>query len=260
MDSELQGRPPRRNVPRRDNLPKRIRPTYGPEMMRFRVLGPLEVNGADGPISLGGPKQRAVLAYLLVRANDLVPAETLIDQIWGDLPPDTARNTLQSYISHLRKALGPQRIEGRANGYVLHLSPEELDAARFENLVRDARAANGHSDRAASLLREALALWKGPAFADLVSELSLSGEIARLEEMRLQALEERIGADLASGRHREVVSELESLTREMPLRERLWEHLILALYRSGRQADALAAFERERHMLADELGVDPSPD
>ena len=259
MDSELQGRARGRNLPRRDNLPKRIRPTYGSGML-FRVLGPLEIGGTDGQIPLGGPKQRAVLAYLLVRANDLVPAESLIDQIWGELPPDTARNTLQSYISHLRKALGPDRIEGGATGYVLHLAPEELDAARFESLVRDARAADGHSDRAASLLREALALWRGPAFADLSFELSLQGEIARLEELRMQALEERIAADLASGRHREVVGELEALTREFPLRERLWEHLLLALYRSGRQADALAAFERERQMLADDLGVDPSPD
>jgi WD40 repeat protein/serine/threonine protein kinase len=259
MDSDLQGRPPGRSLPRRDNLPKRIRSTYGPGM-RFRVLGPLEVSGAEGAITLGGPKQRAVLACLIVRANDFVPIDTLIDQLWGDLPPDAARNTLHSYVSHLRKALGSERLEGRANGYVLHLTPEELDAARFENLVRDAKAADGHSDRAASLLREALALWTGPAFADLASELSLTGEIARLEEMRMQALEERIAADLASGRHREVVGELESLTREFPLRERLWEHLVLALYRSGRQAEALAAFERERQMLVDELGVDPSPD
>ena len=249
----------RRNLPRRDNLPKRSRPTYGPGM-RFRVLGPLEVSRDEGAITLGGPKQRAVLAYLIVRANDFVPIDALIDQLWGDLPPDAARNTLHSYVSHLRKALGPERLEGRANGYVLHLQPEELDASRFENLVRDARAADGHSDRVADLLREALSLWTGPAFADLASELSLSGEIARLEEMRMQALEQRIGADLVSGRHREVLGELESLTRDFPLRERLWEHLVLALYRSGRQAEALAAFERERQMLANELGVDPSPD
>jgi DNA-binding SARP family transcriptional activator len=226
--------------------------------MQVRVLGPLEVAGESGPVTLGGPRQRAVLAHLIVRANQLVSAETLIDQVWGEEPPDAARNALQSYVSHLRKALGPGRLEGRAPGYVLHLEPDELDAHRFEHLVREARAANGRSDRAARLFREALELWRGPAFADLAAE-SLAGEIARLNDLRLQALEERIGADIETGHHLDVVGELETLTHEHPLHEGLWGHLIVALYRSGRQTDALAAYQRLREILADELGADTSP-
>jgi serine/threonine protein kinase/ABC-type glycerol-3-phosphate transport system substrate-binding protein len=228
--------------------------------MRFKVLGPLEVSRDEGAIQLGGPKQRAVLAHLLVRVNELVPAEVLIDQVWGEEPPDAARGTLHSYISHLRKALGAERIEGRAPGYVLHMAEDELDSARFEGLLHEARLANGSPGRAGATLREALALWTGPAFADLSSDPSLAAEIARLEELRLQALEERIAADLAEGRHGEVIGELEALTRRLPLRERLWELLMLALYRSRRPADALAAFERARDGLARELGVDPSPE
>ncbi len=228
--------------------------------MRFLVLGPLEVSAETGPIVLGGPKQRAVLAHLLVRANQVVPAEALIDQVWGEEPPEAARNTLQSYISHLRKALGADRLEGRTPGYLLHIEADELDAARFERLLHEARDTNGQADRAAAILREALGLWRGPAFADLAGEESLSGEIARLEELHVQALEERLAADLAAGRHGDVIAELESMTREQPLRERLWASLMLALYRSGRQADALAVFQRARQILADELGVDPSPD
>jgi len=228
--------------------------------MRFKVLGPLGVMKGDEPVALGGPKQRMVLAHLLVRVNDLVPADALIDQVWGESPPEAAKGTLHSYISHLRKALGAERIEGRPPGYVLHATEDELDAARFERLLHDARLANGSPSRAGTVLREALALWTGPAYADLASEPSLGAEIARLEELRLQALEERIAADLAEGRHGEVVGELEALTRELPLRERLWELLMLSLYRSRRPADALAAYERAREGLAQELGVDPSPD
>lgn len=229
--------------------------------MRFKVLGPVAAAQDGGsPISLGGPKQRLVLAHLIARANDLVPADVLIDQVWGEQPPEAAKGTLHSYISHLRKALGPERIESRPPGYVLHATEDELDAARFERLLVDARLANGSPGRTAAVLREALALWTGPAYADLASEPSLAAEVARLDELRLQALEERVAADLAEGRQGEVVGELEALTRELPLRERLWELLILALYRSRRPADALAAFERARDGLARELGVDPSPD
>jgi DNA-binding SARP family transcriptional activator/ABC-type glycerol-3-phosphate transport system substrate-binding protein len=228
--------------------------------MRFKVLGPVEVTRDDGPLTLGGPKQRAVLAHLLVRANDLVPADVLIDLVWGEDPPEAARGTLHSYISHLRKALGWDRIESRPPGYVLRVSNEELDAARFESLLNEARLANGSPGRASNVLREALALWGGPPFADLAAEPALASEIARLDELRWQALEERIAADLAEGRHADVIGELESLTRELPLRERLWELLMLALYRSRRPADALGAYERAKDALARELGVDPSPD
>jgi DNA-binding SARP family transcriptional activator/ABC-type glycerol-3-phosphate transport system substrate-binding protein len=249
----------RTSLPSRKNLSNRGSEPYG-SRMRFKVLGPLHVTGPEGPIPLGGPKQRAVLAYLLVRANELVPAESLIDQVWSGEPPEAARGTIHSYISHLRKALGADRIEGRPPGYVLHVGADELDAERFERLLREARFANGSPGRAGNLLREALALWTGPAFADLSFEPSLAAEIARLDELRLQALEERIAADLAEGRHGEVIGELESLTRELPLRERLWELLMLALYRARRPADALAAFERAREELGRELGVDPSAD
>jgi WD40 repeat protein/serine/threonine protein kinase len=228
--------------------------------MRFRVLGPLEVTTDDGPVSLGGPKQRVVLAHLIVRANQMVPANALIDQVWGEEPPDSARSVLQTYVSRLRKILGPERIEGREPGYVLHLQPFELDTAQFESLLDEARAASDQPDRAGGLLKEALVLWNGPAFADLAAEESLSGEITRLNDLRLQALEDRIDADIAGGRHAEVLGELGTLTHEHILRERLWGHLMLALYRSGRQTDALAAYQRLRRVLADELGVDPSPD
>jgi WD40 repeat protein/serine/threonine protein kinase len=228
--------------------------------MRFQVLGPLEVTRERGPVPLGGPKQRAVLAHLIVRANQVISADALIDRVWGGEPPESARNVLQTYISHLRSALGSDRVEGRTPGYVLHLDPGELDAVRFESLVREARSANGQSDRAASLLKEALELWRGAAFADLAAEESLAGEIARLTDLHLQAQEERIGADIACGRHVDVLGEAQALTREHPLRERLWGHLIIALYRSGRQTDALAAYQRLREVLADELGVDPSPE
>jgi DNA-binding SARP family transcriptional activator len=168
--------------------------------MRFKVLGPLEAMGDDGPVTLGGPKQRTVLAHLLVRVNELVPADILIEQVWGDEPPEAARGTLHSYISHLRKALGADRIEGRTPGYVLHAAEDELDAARFEQLVNEARFANGSPARASAILREALGLWTGPAFADLATEGALAAEVARLSELRLQALEERIAVDIAQGR------------------------------------------------------------
>jgi WD40 repeat protein/DNA-binding SARP family transcriptional activator len=226
--------------------------------MRFRVLGPLEVSAGAERIALGGPKQRSVLASLLVRPNQVVSADDLIDQLWGEDPPDTARKTLQSYVTHLRRALGPDRLEWRAPGYVLHLDPQELDAARFESLVRESRAVKGHPDRSAALYRQSLELWRGPAFADLGGDGALAAEAHRLEELRLEALEGRLAADLDAGRHAELIPELAALTREHPLRERLWAHLIVALYRSGRKADASAAFHHAREVLAEELGLDPS--
>ena len=226
------------------------------------MLGSIEVFAeGDGSITLGGPKQRAVLAHLLLRANHLVPAEVLIDEVWGEEPPETARNALQSYASHLRKVLGTERLEGSRAGYRLRAEPSELDATRFQSLLRDARrllpidasAAVGAFDRA-------LALWRGPAFADLASEPSLRGEAARLDDLRLGALEDRIEAQITIGHHGEAIGELESLTARHPLRERFWEQLMLALYRSGRQGEALGAFQRAREILAEELGIDPSPE
>ncbi|MEX2626494.1 MAG: BTAD domain-containing putative transcriptional regulator, partial [Ilumatobacteraceae bacterium] len=229
--------------------------------MRFQVLGPLEVSSGNGPIPLGGPKQRAVLAHLVIRANQVVPAAILIDEIWGDEPPASARNTLQTYVSHLRKALGEGRIDGRSPGYLLAVRRDELDADRFDDLVRAARkAAAVDPVTAARLFDDALELWRGPAFADLADEPSLAGEAARLNEIRLVAIEERLDALLAAGDHTQVVSEAESLVGRHPLRERLWGQLMVALYRAGRQADALSAFGRARGILAEELGIDPSPD
>ena len=230
--------------------------------MEFRVLGSIEVfEEGNGSITLGGPKQRAVLAHLLLRANHLVPADVLIDEVWGEEPPETARNALQSYASHLRKALGAARLEGSRAGYRLRTEPAELDATRFQSLLRDARRLLPIDATAAiGAFNHALDLWRGPAFADLASEPSLQAEAARLDELRLGALEDRIDAQLTIGHHGEVIGELEGLTARHPLRERFWEQLMLALYRSGRQAEALTAYQRAREILADELGIDPSPE
>jgi DNA-binding SARP family transcriptional activator/tRNA A-37 threonylcarbamoyl transferase component Bud32 len=229
--------------------------------MEFLILGPLEVRDERGPTQLGGTKQRAVLAHLILRADRLVPVETLIDAVWGEEPPRTARNTLQTYVFRLRRAIGDELIEGGGNGYVLRADPEEIDATRFETLVRRARdLASTEPEGAAGSCREALAIWRGPALADLADEPSLQGDIARLEELRLAATELRITAELALGRHTTIVGELEQLTADYPMRERLWASLMLALFRTGRQADALDAYRRARQVLAEELGIDPSPE
>jgi WD40 repeat protein/DNA-binding SARP family transcriptional activator len=227
--------------------------------MRFKLLGPLEaVRGADR-VALGGPKQRLVLALLLIRANQVVSTERLIDEIWEEDPPDAARPSLQSYVSHLRKALGPDRLEGRTPGYVLHASDDEVDARRFEALATDARRKLRDDPAAAArALRDALAMWRGDPLADLSTELSLQPEIERLSGLRLAAIEDRIEAELALGQHAELAAELETLTAEHPLRERLHGHLMLALYRAGRQAEALNAYHRLREALASDLGLDPS--
>ena len=228
--------------------------------MDFKVLGPLEVSTADGPLQLGGRKQRLVLANLIVRANDVVSTDVLIDAVWGEEPPDSVRSTLQGYVSHLKRALGG-RLEGRAPGYVLHVREGELDSISFESMVKEAkRLFASDPTRAATGLAGALDLWRGAAFADLADEASLHGEIARLDELRMAATEYRIAAELATGRHSTIVPELEALTSRYPLRERLWAHLMVALYQSGRQAEALSAYERARQVLAAELGADPSPE
>jgi WD40 repeat protein/DNA-binding SARP family transcriptional activator/type II secretory pathway predicted ATPase ExeA len=233
---------------------------YG-RAVRFQVLGPIEADAGNGPIGLGGPKQRAVLAHLLLRSNQMVPSAVLIEELWGDEPPDSAKNTLQSYVSHLRKALGDGRIEGRPPGYVLIVERDELDADRFDDLLRDARKAVAiDAATAVRVFDEALDLWRGPAFADLADEPSLVPEAGRLNELRLNAMEDRLDALLASGEHARVAGEAQSMIAHDPLRERLWGQLMLALYRAGRQAEALAAFQRAREVLSEELGVDPSPE
>jgi serine/threonine protein kinase/WD40 repeat protein len=228
--------------------------------VRFAVLGPLEVSGEDGSVPLGGPKQRIVLAHLVLGANQVVPAEHLIDAVWGEELPEDPKSTLQVYVSRLRSAIGSDAIERRTPGYVLRAGRDEVDALRFEDLLGEARRGDSQPRTTAGVLAEALELWRGPALAGLGAEPSLSGEIARLEELRLQAIEEKIDAELELGHHAGVVAELESLTRTHPLRERLCGELMLALYRSNRQAEALSVFERTRTVLADELGIDPSAD
>jgi DNA-binding SARP family transcriptional activator len=226
--------------------------------MEFRILGPLEVLDGDRPLALGGPKQRALLAVLLLHANDVVAVERLVDELWGESPPATVAKSVQVYVSRLRRELGEDRLRTRAPGYTLRVEPGELDAARFEALAAEAAAAR--PERAGELLRAALGLWRGPALADLAYEPFAQAAVARLEEQRLGVLEQRIDADLEAGRAAELVGELEALIREHPLREGLRGRLMLALYRSSRQADALAAFADARRTLDEELGLEPGPE
>ena len=224
--------------------------------MDFRLLGPLEVAEHDRSLALGGVKQRSLLAILLLNANELVSTDRLIDQLWGATPPATCAKSIQVYVSRLRKVLGERRLATHPPGYVLRIEPSELDLARFEQLAGEARRAAPES--AARKLREALALWRGPALADLAYESFAEVETARLEEMRLAVLEQRVDADLALGRHAELVGELEALVTRHPLRERLRCQVMLALYRSARQAEALDAYRAARRELSEELGLEPS--
>lgn len=227
--------------------------------MEFRLLGPFEVYDRGHPLEVGAGKQRALLAVLLLRAGEVVSTDHLIDALWGERAPASALNSIHIYVSHLRKAVGNGRLQTRGHGYLLALEPEQLDLGRFERLLGEGREllAGGEAERAADTLRAALALWRGPPLSDFASEPFAQDEIARLEELRLAALEERIEADLALGRHAELVPELEPLVREQPLRERLRAQLMLALYRSGRQTEALDAYRQARRLLAEELGLEP---
>jgi DNA-binding SARP family transcriptional activator/tetratricopeptide (TPR) repeat protein len=229
--------------------------------MEFRILGALEVLEGERQIPLGAGKQRAVLALLLLHANEVVATERLIDELWGESPPVTARKALQIYISRLRKTLGAERITTREPGYVLELAQDELDLHGFERLVREGgRArAEGNLTRAATLLHQALDLCRGPALADFTYEPFAQAEIARLEELRMSGIEERTDTELAFGHAAQLVGELEALVARHPFRERFRGQLMLALYRSGRQADALAVYHETRKLLVDELGIEPSP-
>ncbi|MEA2283178.1 MAG: peptide/nickel transport system substrate-binding protein [Solirubrobacteraceae bacterium] len=229
--------------------------------MEFRILGPLEVLHEGRVLALGGSKPRALLACLLLHANEVVSRDQLIDSLWGDAAPASAQPSLDSYVARLRGLLGHNRIVRRRPGYLLVVEPAELDLARFEALLHAARehAADGDLTTAASELRAALSLWRGPALADLVYESFASDEAQRLEERRLVAFEERFDVELAAGGGTELVAELEALARDHPLRERLLGQLMLALYRAGRQAEALAVFQAARVGLADELGLSPGP-
>lgn len=225
--------------------------------MEFRVLGPLEVLEDGRILSLGGAKQRALVASLLLRANEVVSTDTLIDELWGESPPATAAKAVQVYVSNLRKELGDGVLVTRSPGYALLLASADFDLTRFERWVAEAREVE--PEVAAEKLREALAVWRGPALSDLAYEPFAQTEIARLEELRLSAWEERIEADLALGRHAELVPELESLVARHPLRERLHGQLMRALYGSGRQAEALEAYRAARRTLRDGLGLEPTP-
>jgi peptide/nickel transport system substrate-binding protein len=239
--------------------------------MDYRILGPLEVLSGDRELELGGEKQRSLLAILLLHANEPVPVDTLLDGVWGEQLPPTAHKTLQGYISRLRKTLanGDDRADGggsssvlltRGRGYLLRVEASELDLDRFRSLVEQGREALARQDpdQAATLLREALVLWRGPVLADLSYEAFAQPAIAQFEELRLAAVEERIEADLALGRERDLVGELSALVERNPLRERLRIQLMLALYRCGRQAEALDVFQEYRRGLAQEIGLDPS--
>ena len=228
--------------------------------MEFRVLGPVEVEKAGCVLVLGGPKPRALLAILLLQRGEVVRAERLVELLYDGLPPEKASKSVQAHVSRLRKALGDGRLRTAGGGYALDVSPDELDLGRFEQLVERGRAALAASEPepAATSLREALALWRGPPYADFRYHDFAQVEIARLEERRLAVLEDRVEADLALGRHADLVSELEALVREHPLRERARAQFMLALYRSRRQAEALAAYQDARRALTEELGIEPS--
>jgi DNA-binding SARP family transcriptional activator/class 3 adenylate cyclase len=229
--------------------------------MDFKILGPLEVADEGRVLELGGSRQRQLLAILLLHRNDVVSSDRLIDHLWGAQPPPTAGKGLQVHVSRLRKALGPRgRLVTHGSGYSLRADAEDIDAARFERLVESGRArlVAGDADEAAVDLREALELWRGRPLSDFAYDAFAQAEIARLEELHVAALEERIEADLVLERHAGLIGELEALVAEHPLRERLRAQLMLALYRSGRQAEALAVYQDARRVLVEELGLEPS--
>jgi DNA-binding SARP family transcriptional activator len=230
--------------------------------MEIRILGPLEVRDRDRTIPLGGGKRRALLALLILNANETVSTDRLVEELWGEHAPASAQKVVQNHVSQLRRALDDGLLVTHGSGYGLELAPGQLDVDRFEELLEQGRRAiaSGDAPRASQLLREALSVWRGPPLADFAFEPFAQTEIARLEERRLVALEERIDADLALGLHADLVGELESQIARHPLRERLRGQLMLALYRSRRQAEALAAYQNARRALVDELGIEPSPE
>jgi DNA-binding SARP family transcriptional activator/alpha-beta hydrolase superfamily lysophospholipase len=232
--------------------------------MEFRVLGPLGAVHDGEPVAIGGPRQQTVLALLLAFANRPVSIDRLVDEIWGEAPPPAAKNSLQSMVSKLRSAFpdGTATIERDGPGYSLKVDPGAIDAKVFAALVEDGgRLLQGEPTAAADVLRKALDLWRGRPYEGVSDDsAALRAETVRLEELRLAGLEQRVEADLASGRAGELVGELEALVGEYPLRERFRGQLMLALYRSGRQSEALRVYQRTRHVLGEELGIEPSPE
>jgi YVTN family beta-propeller protein len=233
--------------------------------MDFRILGPLEIVDDARTVELRGPKQRALLTILLLHANEVVSRDRLMEDVWGERRPETAAKALHGYVSQLRKLLettdsrDERLLLTRAPGYELRLDPEQLDLTRFERLAAQGKRelAAGDADEAAHTLKEALSLWRGQPFAEFSTAPFALVESLRLEELRLSAIQDRIEADLALGRHGELVAELERRVAEHPHRERLCGYLMLALYRSGRQAEALDVYQRTRRALVDELGIEP---
>ena len=230
-------------------------------MIEYRILGPVEVSADGRVVEIGGPRLCRLLAILLLRANEPVPRGILVQDLWGDQPPAGAQGSLEVYISRLRKALGSSPLVTRPGAYRLQVGDDQLDSERFERLVGQGRSelAQNKPGPAAASLRAALQLWRGPALGDLSGESFALVEAGRLEELRLGATEDRIEADLALGRHAHITGELEALLAVHPLRERLHGQLMLALYRGGRQAEALSAYRTARQMMVRELGLEPGP-
>ena len=229
--------------------------------MEFRILGPLEVWDEGRPVRIGGAKERALLAVLLLHANESVSVDRLIDDLWGAHPPASAKKSVQVRVAGLRRALGDGILLTRGGGYLIRLAADQLDLHGFERLVSDAAKAlaDGDPGTATRMLRDALSLWRGAALADFAYESFAQPAIIRLEELRLCAVELRIDAELALGREAQLVGELRELVAAHPLRERLRGELMLALYRDGRQPDALDVFQRTREQLVGELGIEPGP-
>ncbi len=225
--------------------------------MEFRILGPLDVIAEAGSIEIRARKPRAVLALLVVNANHMVPAERLIDELWDRNPPPSAVTTLQTYVSQLRR-LGVASLRTRPPGYLLEVGPDDVDAARFERALTTTNAGRDAPDQVARRLEEALGWWRGPALADFADEPWARLETTRLDGLRLDALARRADARLALGQHHELISDLKMLVEAEPFREQFCAQLMLALYRSGRQAEALRAYRKLRERLGEELGIEPS--
>ena len=237
--------------------------------VELRVLGPIEVSDDGRRLAVAAGRQLAILAFLVIHANRVVSAERIVDELWGDEPPDTGVKAVAFHVSRLRDALEPGRPRGKADGiiatepggYVLRIDPDAIDAVRFERLAAEARAIlPDDPDAARTRFAEALDLWRGAPYADVADERFVGPEIARLEELRLRFVEDRVDADMAVGRDTEVIDELAAVVAENPLRERARGQLMVALYRAGRQAEALRAYGEGRRVLADELGIDPGPE
>jgi DNA-binding SARP family transcriptional activator len=234
----------------------------GASRWKVRALGPIEVADGDRVLEIGGGRQQALFVILLLRRGEAVPGQSLIDELWGETPPPGAAKTLQVYVSRLRSVVGAELVVRRGGGYALQLESGAVDIDAFERLLARGRELLEREDAksAAEALRDALRLWRGPPLAEVASERFAQAEIARVSELHLACLEERIDADLALGRSQKLVPELSGLVRQHPRRERLRGQLMLAMYRTGRQEEALEVYRDARTTLVDELGLEPGPE